>query len=59
MEPEDLVFGDREGIVVIPKAVEKIVLAEACRVGSTEKRILVDIALGVPADQLVSEYGFF
>lgn len=57
--PEDLVFGDREGIVVIPKRVERQVLDAALKVATNEKRILIDISVGAEVDQLTREYGFF
>jgi regulator of RNase E activity RraA/CMP-N-acetylneuraminic acid synthetase len=59
ISPGDLVFGDAEGVVVIPSQIEKQVLDEVYRRISNEKRILVDISLGVGVDSLVSDYGFF
>ena len=59
ISPGDLVFGDAEGVVVIPSHIEKQVLDEVYRRISNEKRILVDISLGVGVDSLVSDYGFF
>jgi regulator of RNase E activity RraA/CMP-N-acetylneuraminic acid synthetase len=55
----DLVFGDRDGIVVIPKAVERLVIDRALRAMSDERRILVDIAKGANTATLVQQYGFF
>ncbi|HVI26025.1 MAG TPA: NTP transferase domain-containing protein [Xanthomonadaceae bacterium] len=57
--PEDLVFGDREGLVVIPRRVEASVLDAALRVATNEKRILIDISEGAEVERLTREYGFF
>lgn len=59
VSPGDLIFGDAEGVLVIPRKIEKMVLDEAYRRISNEKNILVDISLGVEIDSLVSNYGFF
>jgi len=59
VEPEDLVFGDREGIVVIPKLVEKIVIESAIDIATKEKRILVDVTIGEGIDKILANHGFF
>lgn len=59
VKPGDLVYGDAEGIVVIPARIEKAVLDEVYRRVSNEKKILVDISLGAAVDSLVKNYGFF
>lgn len=55
----DLVFGDKEGVVVIPKQYEQQVLNMALQHASNEKRLLVDIAQGIEIDELTKKYGFF
>lgn len=57
--PEDLVFGDREGLVVIPRRIEQSVLDDALRIATNEKRIIIDISEGADVDKLTREYGFF
>lgn len=57
--PGDLVFADSEGIVVIPRNLEKKVLEAAFVVVKKEKSLLLDIANGVDVDQLVSRNGEF
>ena len=59
VRPEDLVFGDREGIVVIPRAVEKQVIELAFASASNEKKILIDISVGADMSTLTRDYGFF
>lgn len=56
---DDLIFGDVDGIVVIPKRVEKEVLAKALDRMQNERLILVDIARGAGTDELVRKYGLF
>lgn len=57
--PNDLIFGDAEGVIVIPKAIEKEVISEIYKRASNEKQILVDISMGEDVDALVKNYGFF
>ena len=57
--PEDLVFGDREGLVVIPRRIEQAVLVDALRIATNEKRIIIDISEGADVEKLTREYGFF
>tara|TARA_R110001592_G_scaffold63586_2_gene194998 strand:+ start:3081 stop:4382 length:1302 start_codon:yes stop_codon:yes gene_type:complete len=57
--PNDLVYGDAEGVVVIPKKYEDKIIAEVFQRLSVEKKILVDISLGAAVDDLTKSYGFF
>lgn len=59
ISPNDLIFGDNDGIIVIPKKFEDKILKRAFEVIKTENNILVDIANGVDVDQLTKEHGFF
>lgn len=59
VSPNDLIFGDNDGIVIIPKKHENKILTRAFEVIRTENNILVDIANGVNVDQLTKEHGFF
>jgi regulator of RNase E activity RraA/CMP-N-acetylneuraminic acid synthetase len=59
VSPGDLIFGDAEGLVVIPKKIEREVVAEIYKRVSNEKQILVDISMGADVDDLVKDYGFF
>lgn len=59
VSPNDLIFGDNEGVIVIPKKHEKRVLEKAFNVIDTEKRILVDIANGIDVATLTKKHGFF
>lgn len=55
----DLIFADREGVVVIPKVLEEQVIAKALQHASNEKKLLVDIAQNINVDELTQKYGFF
>lgn len=59
VSPGDLVYGDAEGIIVIPKVIEKDVINEIYKRASNEKQILVDISMGEDVESLVKNYGFF
>ena len=56
---DDLVFGDRDGVVVIPRRLEETVIARALEALEQETRITLDVARGVHARELVTRYGFF
>lgn len=55
----DLVFADRDGIIVIPKRHENIVLKKAFETISKELDIILDIQRGIPANSLVQSHGGF
>ena len=59
VHPGDLVFADSEGVVVIPRRVEREVIAAALSHAGNEKHLLIDIAQGIQVDELTSKYGFF
>lgn len=56
---DDLIFGDKDGIAIIPKKSEKVIIERALEVLQNENMILVDIAKGAHTKELVQKYGFF
>lgn len=56
---DDLIFGDSDGIVVIPKKHENAILTEALNRKKNEAGILLAIAQGVRTDELVKQFGLF
>lgn len=56
---DDLVFGDSDGIVVIPKQQEQAILNEALNRKKNEGGILLSIAQGTCTDELVKQFGLF
>jgi CMP-N-acetylneuraminic acid synthetase/regulator of RNase E activity RraA len=59
VSPNDLIFGDNDGIIIIPKKYEEKILQRVFEVIKTESNVLVDIANGVDVDQLTKDHGFF
>lgn len=57
--PNDLIFADNDGIVVIPKAYEKIVLKKASETITKEKNILADIINGLMVEDIITNNGEF
>lgn len=57
--PNDLIFADNDGIVVIPRAYEKVVLKKASETITKEKNILTDIISGLKTDDIISNNGEF
>jgi regulator of RNase E activity RraA/CMP-N-acetylneuraminic acid synthetase len=56
---DDLIFGDHDGIVVIPKKYEAAILREALARKKNEAGILLAIAQGVKTEDLVDQFGLF
>ncbi len=57
--PNDLIFADADGIIVIPKKYERQVIDLAMDTVSKESRISRDIALNVPASRILASSGAF
>jgi regulator of RNase E activity RraA/CMP-N-acetylneuraminic acid synthetase len=57
--PNDLIFGDVDGIIVMPKIYEKEILKRAFEIVKCEKNILIDICDGVDISEIISKNGFF
>jgi regulator of RNase E activity RraA len=57
IEPGDLVFGDADGVVVIPAAIEDQVLAGAFEKVSGEDKTRQDLARGVKLREVFERYG--
>ncbi len=56
---DDLIFGDKDGIVVIPKKYERQVIDTALERMKNEKMILIDVAKGIHTSELTQKYGLF
>ena len=59
IHPDELVFADNDGVVVIPERCEKIVLARAMDVIQRENQIMGKIIFGTDAMRIVEEIGAF
>lgn len=56
---DDLIFGDGDGLVVIPRKHEEAILKEALSRRKNETEILLAIAQGMPTGDLVKQFGLF
>jgi CMP-N-acetylneuraminic acid synthetase/regulator of RNase E activity RraA len=59
VNPNDLIFADNDGVVVIPKKYEKQILDKAFETINKEKNILVDIISGNKTSDILSRNGLF
>lgn len=57
--PNDLIFADNDGVVVIPKSHEKTVLEKAFKTMNKEKNILSDIINGLNPNEIINNNGAF
>ena len=59
IHPNDLIFADEDGIVVIPRSHETKILRLALEKMSSERIIVADVCKDVQVESLVQKYGFF
>lgn len=57
VEPGDLVFGDLDGVVVVPRRVEKEVIAQALEKASGENLVRKEIENGMSSTAAFEKYG--
>lgn len=57
IQPGDLVFGDREGVLVVPKRVEQEAIEKALQKARTESEVAVAIKGGMSAAEAFKTYG--
>lgn len=57
IEPGDLLFGDREGVLVIPRAAEAEAIARAREKASTEGAVAIAIRGGMSACEALATFG--
>lgn len=55
--PGDIIFGDQDGVCVIPQAIEEEVLARALEKATTENLIRTNIQKGMSATEAFAKYG--
>ncbi len=55
--PGDLIFGDLDGVVVVPRTMEKEVIARALEKARAEKRVRKDIEAGMSSTNAFAKYG--
>lgn len=59
IKPGDIIFGDNEGIIVIPQNKENIIIKDALNKAITESNILSQIVDNKTIDDIVSKNGYF
>jgi regulator of RNase E activity RraA len=57
VEPGDLIFGDLEGVLIIPKAIEDEVFARSMEKANGEKRVYEAIKGGMGAQEAWDKFG--
>jgi CMP-N-acetylneuraminic acid synthetase/regulator of RNase E activity RraA len=57
--PEDLIFGDNEGIIVIPKKYEEIIIQKCYEIVERENKVFLDITKGEEISGLRQKFGNF
>lgn len=57
IEPGDLIFGDREGVLIIPRAVEDAAIAGALEKVSTESKVAIAIRNGMSTREAFDTFG--
>jgi regulator of RNase E activity RraA len=57
VEPEDLVFGDLDGVVIVPKKVEREVITQALKKAAGENLVRKEIENGMSSTAAFQKYG--
>lgn len=57
INPGDIVFGDRDGVIIIPRNMEKDVIGMALQKARGEKTVLKEIKNGLTAKEAFQRYG--
>jgi 4-hydroxy-4-methyl-2-oxoglutarate aldolase len=57
VRPGDLIFGDADGVIVVPQAIETQALAAAFEKLAGERATLADLQAGVPLGEVFAKYG--
>lgn len=55
--PGDLLFGDADGVIVVPRAMEGLALAAAFEKLAGERSTLADLRAGLPLGEVYAKYG--
>ncbi len=57
--PGDIIFGDLDGVIVVPQDIEREVFEQALAKGRTEKMLLKSVQEGMPSVEAYEKYGMF
>ena len=59
IHPDDFVFGDADGVVIIPKALTIEVLQKTEEIVQRENEMRAELAKGIPVSEVYKKYGKF
>lgn len=59
VSPGDLIFADSDGIIVLPKKYENLIIKKALKVIKTENKIISDILVGHNTNDIIDRHGAF
>lgn len=59
IHPGDILFADEDGVVVVPQAVERAVIADALKKARAEKTLRLDLEAGMLAVDAFKKHGIF
>ena len=59
VHPGDLIFADNDGIIVIPRKYEQVIIKRAIETINKEKNVVNEIVLGRTAKNIIKEVGTF
>ena len=57
IEPGDLVFGDMDGVLIVPRKLEREVIEQSLEKAATENVVRREIEAGMPATEAFERYG--
>ena len=57
IEPGDLIYGDREGVLVVPRAAEQEAIRRALEKAETENQVAVAIRSGMSTVDAFATFG--
>lgn len=59
IRPGDIIFGDRDGVLIIPHEIEKEIILEAIERVETENKVMATIEKGMSAVEAFDKFGIF
>jgi regulator of RNase E activity RraA len=57
ISPGDLIFGDLDGVVVVPQKIERVVIMKAIQKARAEKLVRKEIEGGMSSTDAFAKYG--
>ena len=57
IQPGDIIYGDLDGVVVVPKDLEEMIFTQALEKGRAEKKVLAAIMQGMSTVDAFATFG--